>query len=96
MRNRFLKGKHGLRVAVLNWWAWAVRGIDSDSMGTKKPFSGQASSQSTSPSFALGARRTSRYSPRPLHMMYGGLDSLRRVDDALGLLYFLCRAVSNQ
>lgn len=33
-------------------------------MGTKKPFSGQASSQSRSPSFGQGAWRTSRYSPR--------------------------------
>ena len=28
--------------------------------------------------------------------MHGGLDSPRRVDDALGLLHFLCRAVCHQ
>src|SRR6185503_5433178 len=38
--------------------------VDSDSMGTKNPFSGQASSQSTTPSFGGIAVRTSRYSPR--------------------------------
>jgi len=34
--------------------------VGSDSMGAKKPFCGQASSQSTAPSFCGGARRTSR------------------------------------
>ena len=38
--------------------------VDSDSTGTKKPFSGQARSQSTTPSFGGGERRLSRYSPR--------------------------------
>src|SRR5205814_1348133 len=35
--------------------------VDSDSIGTKNPFAGHASSQSTTPSF-VAARRTSRYS----------------------------------
>lgn len=34
--------------------------VDSDSMGTKKSFSGQARSQSTNPSLAFVGRRTSR------------------------------------
>src|SRR5207244_1990292 len=34
--------------------------VDSESMGTKKSFRGQASSQSTAPSFGGAARRTSR------------------------------------
>lgn len=38
--------------------------VDSDSIGTKKSFSGQASSQSTRPSFGRAVRRTNRYSPR--------------------------------
>jgi hypothetical protein len=38
--------------------------VDSDSMATKNPLSGQASSQSTRPWFGRGLRRTSRYSPR--------------------------------
>lgn len=38
--------------------------VDSDSIGTKKSFSGHASSQSMTPAFGLGIRRTSRYSPR--------------------------------
>ena len=38
--------------------------VDSDSMGTKNPFSGHARSQLTTPSFGLGLSRTSRYSPR--------------------------------
>src|SRR5205823_1932881 len=38
--------------------------VDSESMGTKKPFCGQASSQSMAPSFCGAARRTRRYSPR--------------------------------
>src|SRR5436309_5193052 len=37
--------------------------VDSDSIETKKPFSGQAKSQSTRPSFGFGVRRISRYSP---------------------------------
>src|SRR5688500_10924432 len=40
--------------------------VDSDSTGTKKSFSGQDSSQSTSPSFAGGLQRTSRYWPRSM------------------------------
>src|SRR5215813_3226364 len=40
--------------------------VDSDSMGVKKPFSGQASNQSTSPSLGGGSLRTSRYSPRAI------------------------------
>jgi hypothetical protein len=38
--------------------------VDSDSMGTKNPFSGHARSQSTTPSCIGGVRRVSRYSPR--------------------------------
>lgn len=38
--------------------------VGSDSMGTKNPFSGHASSQSTTPWFGRAVRRTSRYSPR--------------------------------
>src|SRR5579872_2550779 len=38
--------------------------VDLDSMGTKKSFSGQARSQSMTPSFERVGRRTSRYSPR--------------------------------
>src|SRR5580700_8313851 len=38
--------------------------VDSDSMGTKKFFCGQASSQSMAPSFRGASRRTRRYSPR--------------------------------
>jgi len=34
--------------------------VDSDSIGTKKSFCGQASSQSMAPSFGRGARRTRR------------------------------------
>src|SRR6185503_21149106 len=54
-----------------DWFRWLAEdvGIDqvphsvsveSESTGTKKPFSGQPSSQSTAPSFARGARRTRR------------------------------------
>src|SRR5437899_2080756 len=35
--------------------------VDSDSIGTKNPFSGQARSQSTTLSFGERVRRTSRY-----------------------------------
>ena len=38
--------------------------VDSASTGTKKPFSGHVSSQSTAPSLGRAARRTRRYSPR--------------------------------
>src|SRR4029077_14450504 len=38
--------------------------VDSDSTGTKNPFSGHASSHWTTPSFGGTERRTSRYSPR--------------------------------
>src|SRR5262249_17957560 len=38
--------------------------VDSDSTGTKNPFSGHASSQSTTPSLGRALRRRSRYSPR--------------------------------
>src|SRR2546428_733871 len=38
--------------------------VDSDSIGTKKFFSGQPSSQSTTPSLGRVGRRTSLYSPR--------------------------------
>ena len=34
--------------------------VDSDSMGTKKPFSGHASNQSITPSFGAGSRRLRR------------------------------------
>src|SRR5205085_12661955 len=37
--------------------------VDSDSIGTKNPFSGQASSHSITPSLGEAERRTSRYSP---------------------------------
>ena len=40
------------------------RSVDSDSTGTKNPFSGHCRSRSTSPSFRLVGRRTRRYSPR--------------------------------
>ena len=40
--------------------------VDSDSIGAKKSFSGQARSQSTKPSLAGGLQRTSRYSPRSM------------------------------
>src|SRR5262249_20559153 len=43
--------------------------VDSDSTGTKKPVSGQASSQSTTPSFGASERRLSRYSPRSRRSM---------------------------
>ena len=39
--------------------------VDPDSIGTKKPFSGQPRSQSSAPSLGAGERRLSRYSPRP-------------------------------
>jgi hypothetical protein len=38
--------------------------VDSDSIGTKKPFSGHARSQSTKPLFGRGRRRISWYLPR--------------------------------
>src|SRR5208282_2905741 len=37
--------------------------VDPDSIGTKKPFSGQPRSQSSAPSLGAGERRLSRYSP---------------------------------
>ena len=43
--------------------------VDSDSIGTKKPFPGQASSHSTTPSFGGADRRFSRYSPRSTRSM---------------------------
>ena len=38
--------------------------VDADSTGTKKPFAGHASNQSTTPSFGGAKRRVRRYSPR--------------------------------
>ncbi len=38
--------------------------VDSDSIGTKKPFSGHKSNQSRTPALGREARRMSRYSPR--------------------------------
>src|SRR5215204_3918120 len=38
--------------------------VDSEAIGTKKPFVGHASSQSTAPAVACGGRLTRRYSPR--------------------------------
>src|SRR6516162_10513909 len=38
--------------------------VDPDSTGTKKPFAGHASNQSTTPSFGGAKRRVRRYSPR--------------------------------
>lgn len=55
--------------------------VDSDSMGTKKPFSGQASSQSTSPSFGGSLRRASQYSPRLMRSISNCLPRL----DAISL-----------
>src|SRR5690349_4964173 len=39
--------------------------VDSDSMGTKKPFSGHAKSHWSTPSLIRDERRLRRYSPRP-------------------------------
>ena len=55
----------------------------SDSIGTKKPFSGQLDSQSTTPSCGLGVRRISRYVPRSMRSTSntwpGSTSSCRRI-----------------
>ena len=48
------------RTNVSSWGPGETVIHDSDSMGTKYPFTGQARSQSTNPSLAGRARRTSR------------------------------------
>src|SRR6266446_6289869 len=57
--------------------------LDSDSIGTKKSFSGHERSQSTNPSFLGDCRRTSRYSPRLTRLMSssspGWISSWRRI-----------------
>jgi len=55
--------KRLLREVLVNQKSHSVS-VDSVSMGTKNPFSGQASSQSRTPSFGFRARRTKRYWPR--------------------------------
>jgi hypothetical protein len=52
--------------------------VDSDPTGTKKPFPGQASSQSTTPSFGASERRLSRYSPRSRRSMSNSWPALSR------------------
>ena len=43
--------------------------VDSDSIATKNPFSGQASNQSTKPSFGRGWRRTDTLLPAVAEML---------------------------